>query len=107
MKSSISNLRISPRKLRLVADLIKGKKVSIALAELAALPKRSSAPLAKLINSAAANLTADRQISPDKLTIKDLRVDQGRVLKRMMPRARGRGAQILKRSSHVSVVLGF
>lgn len=104
MKAFLKNYRQSPRKVRLVADLLKGKQVDEALIELDFLVKRAGLPIKKLIESAAANaknLGADRT----SLFIKELRVDKGLVMKRMMPRAMGRGARINKRTSHVSVLL--
>lgn len=104
MKAFLKNYRQSPRKVRLVADLIKGKKVNKALVELDFLTKRASAPIQKLLSSAVANaknLGAD----VENLIVKEMRVDKGIVMKRMMPRAMGRGARINKRTSHVTVVL--
>src|SRR3989344_2513802 len=99
MKASIPNLRLSPRKVRLVADLVRGKSVPVALAELSFLTKRASLPIAKLIKSAAASAVAGR--TADTLVVRDIRVDKGVTLKRMMPRARGSAARINKRSSRV------
>jgi large subunit ribosomal protein L22 len=106
MKASLSNLRISPRKVRLVANLVKGKTVEEALAQLTFLTKRSSNPLSKLIKSAVANATENSKADKTKLFIKDFRVDKGQVLKRSMPRAFGRSAPIYKRNSHIEVTLG-
>jgi large subunit ribosomal protein L22 len=106
MKASLTNLRISPRKVRLVTDLVKGKSVPDALAQLQFLTKRSALPIAKLINSAVANAVQNSKADKDLLFIQDIRVDKGAVLKRMMPRAFGRGAQIKKRNSHLEVTLG-
>ena len=100
-KATLKNYRQAPRKVRLVADLVRGKSVERALALLANLPKRASDPMAKLIKSAVANSrTAARG-----LYISKIHVDGGVVMKRMMPRARGRGAAIKKRSSHITLVL--
>ncbi len=104
MKASLSNFRISPRKMRLVAGLVRGKSVPAALDQLTFLAKRSAEPMAKLIKSAVANARTNSK-HEGELVIKSVRVDGGQVLKRMMPRAMGRGAQILKRSSHVVVEL--
>lgn len=106
MKSSLTNYRQPPRKVRLVANLIKGKTVKNALAELELLPKRASLPIKKLILSAVANTKNNSKADENNLIVKDLRVDKGVVMKRMMPRARGTGFQILKRTSHILVVLG-
>ncbi len=105
MKAFLKNYRQSPRKVRLVADLLKGKSVERAVADLDFLPKRAAAPMKKLILSAVAN-AASLGRQRENLFIKDLRVDKGMVLKRMMPRAMGRGVMINKRSSHVLVLLG-
>lgn len=99
--AQLKNYRQAPRKVRLVADLVRGKSATRALMLLDTLPKRASLPMAKLIRSAVANAGA----SADDLYISKIAVDGGVVLKRMMPRARGRGAQILKRTSHVVVEL--
>ncbi len=101
--AKISNYRQSPRKVRLVANLVKGKKVAVALNQLGVTVKRASDPIAKLIESAVAN-AQNLNISGD-LYVKELRVDQGVTLKRSMPRARGRAFPINKRSSHVLLVL--
>lgn len=103
VSAKISNYRQSPRKVRLVADLVRGKNVTVALNQLAFTVKRSSDPIAKLIKSAVAN--AQNLNITDELFIKELRVDQGVTLKRSMPRARGRAFPINKRSSHVMLVL--
>ncbi len=105
MKAFLKNYRQSPRKVRLVASLVKGKKVEDALIELDFLAKRASTPIKKLVASALANA---KNLGKDANTlfIKELRVDKGLVMKRMMPRAMGRGARINKRTSHVTVVLG-
>jgi large subunit ribosomal protein L22 len=105
MKSSLTNYRQSPRKVRLVADLVKGKSVKNALAELDLLGTRASLPVKKLIQSAVANAKENNKVDADRLIVKELRVDKGVVLKRFMPRARGSAFGIKKRSSHIHVVL--
>lgn len=105
MKSSLTNYRQSPRKVRLVADLVRGKSVANALAELDMLGKRASLPVKKLILSAVANAKENHKVDADKLVIKEMRVDKGVVLKRFMPRARGSAFGIKKRSSHIHVLL--
>jgi large subunit ribosomal protein L22 len=104
MKAFLKNYRQSPRKVRLVAGLIKGKDVNEALAQLGFLAKRASEPVKKLLLSAIANA---KQIGKDKenLFIKELRVDKGIVMKRMMPAAMGTGHRINKRTSHITLVL--
>jgi large subunit ribosomal protein L22 len=103
--ATLTNYRQSPRKVRLVANLVKGQKVDSALIALTFLSKRSALPVRKLILSAVANAKHNSQIEQASLFVKDLRVDQGVTLKRMMPRARGSAARINKRSSHLLVVL--
>jgi large subunit ribosomal protein L22 len=105
MKAFLKNYRQSPRKVRLVANLIKGKKVEEALVELDFLVKRASTPVKKLIESAVANAKNDGKQAED-LFVKDLRVDKGIILKRWRARAMGRGARINKRTSHITLILG-
>jgi large subunit ribosomal protein L22 len=105
MKAFLKNYRQSPRKVRLVADLIKGKKVTDALLELDFLAKRSGAPIKKLLSSAVSN-AKNIGIEKDNLTVKEFRVDKGIVMKRFMPRAMGRASRINKRTSHVTIILG-
>ncbi|MDO8517831.1 MAG: 50S ribosomal protein L22 [bacterium] len=102
--ASLKNYRQSPRKVRLVADLMRGKTAERALVLLAALPKRASGPLEKLLKSAVANLPAGRP-APGEYYISSIQVNGGVVMKRSMPRARGRASQILKRTSHMTLEL--
>ncbi|MEI7765435.1 MAG: 50S ribosomal protein L22 [bacterium] len=104
MKAFLKNYRQSPRKVRLVASLVKGKKVDQALVELDFLVKRAGLPIRKLLLSAIANAT-NMGISRENLIIKELRVDKGIVMKRMMPAAMGTGHRINKRTSHVTILL--
>jgi large subunit ribosomal protein L22 len=105
MKAILKDYRQSPRKVRLLADLVRGKKVADALATLKFVDKRASGPFSKVIASAIANA---KQTGADesKLFIKSVSVDKGTVLKRSMPRARGSASRINKRNSHISVELG-
>lgn len=105
MKASLKNYRQSPRKVRLVAKSVLGKRVNDAMLTLSFMPKRAADPLKSLISSAVANATNSGAKTED-LVITSLRVDKGIVLKRMMPRARGSAYRINKRTSHVTVVLG-
>ena len=105
--AQLRSVRIAPRKLRLVADAIKGKNVEAAESELRYIVKRGSRPLLKLLKSAVANAYNNVKIPQSaKLYVRDLRVDEGRAFKRSMPRARGRASLIRKRTSHVKLVLG-
>ena len=98
-------LRISPRKLRLVADVVRNMKVEEALQRLRLLPKAATRPVIKLINSAAANAEHNFELVKDNLYIKEIRVDEAAPLKRWMPRAHGRATPILKRGSHLQLTL--
>jgi large subunit ribosomal protein L22 len=98
-------LRISPYKVRLVADLVRGKKVDEALTILKFLPKKSGRLINKTLRSALANAENARTIDVDTLFIKLLLVDEGPKLKRWRPRAMGRATRILKRTSHITMVL--
>ena len=104
MKAFLKNYRQSPRKVRLVANLVKGKKVSEAVAELDFLVKRAGFPIKKLLLSAVANATS-QGVDKENLFIKELRVDKGIVMKRMMPAAMGTGHRINKRTSHITLLL--
>ena len=105
MKASLKNYRQSPRKTRLVTELVKGKTVPEALTALKFLNKRAASPIAKLISSAAAN--AEKQGEDSRtLVISNIAVDKGIVMTRFMPRAFGRAAPIRHRMSHVVVTLG-
>lgn len=105
MKAILKNYRQSPRKVRLVADFLRGKNVSIALREVNFLTKRASHPIKKLIESAAANAKENFGIEKEDLVIKEIQVNKGFTLKRSLPRAFGRASAIHKHSSHVSIIL--
>ncbi len=104
MKASLKNYRQAPRKVRLIANLIKGKSVAVAQLELKHLVKRGALPMEKLLASAVANAKM-AGADVENLIVKEVRVDQGLVMKRMMPRAFGRGAPIHKKHSHVLLEL--
>lgn len=103
--ASVKNHRIAPRKVRLVADMIRGKSVSDARLILAHALKKARHPLADLLDSAVANATHNHQIHADTLFIKEIRVDGGVVMKRSMPVSRGSAHPIKKRTSHMSIIL--
>ena len=105
MKAFLKNYRQSPRKVRLIADLIRGKEVGKALETLKFMNKRASLPVEKLILSAVANARSGG-VETGKLVVTKIAVDKGTVLKRFMPRARGSAARINKRSSHITLELG-
>ena len=98
-------IRISPQKARLVADLVRGKDVESALNTLRFMPKKGARISRKVIESALANAGQNDSIDVDTLYIKSIYVDGGPMLKRIRPRAMGRATRILKRTSHITVVL--
>lgn len=105
MKAILKNYRQSPRKVRLIADVVRGKKVNDALDALAFVDKKAAEPFAKVIRSAAAN-ARDLGKNPDTLTITKVTVDKGPTYRRIMPRARGSASPINRRNSHITVELG-
>lgn len=105
MQATLKNYRQAPRKVRLVADLIRGKKVVEALNALSFLPKKAAAPFKKLVESALANAKQQGKEDREVLSIAELRVDKGVTFTRFMPRARGRATPIRKHASHVTLVL--
>ncbi len=98
-------VRISPFKVRVVLDIIKGKPVVEALAILKNTPKAASEVLYKLVNSAVANAENNMNLSRDELFIAECYANEGPTLKRIMPRAQGRAFRINKRTSHITVIL--
>jgi len=104
-KAHARQIRISPQKARLVADLVRGKDVETAINTLRFMPKKGARILRKVIESALANASQNESIDVDTLFVKTIFVDGGPMLKRIMPRAQGRANRILKRSSHITVVL--
>lgn len=99
-------VRIAPRKVRLVVDMVRGKPVSEALDTLRLVHKAASPQLAKVIRSAVANAENNQGMDADNLFIKKAFVDEGPTMRRFMPRAMGRATIIRKRTSHITVVLG-
>ncbi|MGO0058751.1 50S ribosomal protein L22 [Brevibacillus fluminis] len=98
-------IRIAPRKVRLVVDLIRGKQVGEALAILKHTPKAASPVVEKVLKSAIANAEHNYEMDVNSLVVGQVFVDQGPTLKRFRPRAMGRASRIHKRTSHVTVVL--
>ncbi len=106
--ATLKNIRVSPRKVMLVADVVRGRKVYNVLSFLENTRKAVNPSLARLIKSAMANAQQkDKNVDVDKLMIRIIKVDKGFILKRMRPRAMGRGALIRKKSSHIYVGLGY
>lgn len=104
MKAELRSYNQSPRKVRLVAELVKGKSVKQALTALSFLPKRASMPVKKLIESAVANAKAKGE-DVEKLKIKNIIVDSDGMMVRYMPRAQGRATPIRRKKSRVSITL--
>lgn len=105
MKAFLKNYRQSPRKVRLLADLVRGKDVQKALSILSFANKRAAGPFTKVLQSAVANAKAQGK-NTDTLLVRHVAVNQGVTTKRFMPRARGSASPINRRSSHITVALG-
>ena len=105
IKAYLNYLRISPRKVRIVSKLIKGKNIKEAKSILKNTAKRSAPQIFKLLNSAVANAKHNFQIDSDSLFVKNILVNKGPTLKRRLPRARGMATPINKRSSHIAIIL--
>ncbi len=104
-KAILKYARISPRKVRRVTDLLKGKKAGDALVNLGFLPHKGSKIVAKVLKSAMANAEQKKVADPESMKIMNILVDQGPTMKRMMPRAMGRADMIKKRTSHITLLL--
>lgn len=105
-KAIVRYVRITPRKVRLVSDLVRGKSITDALTILKfSTRKRTAQTLSTLLESAMANAEQKGRIDVDNLFVKSLLVDQGPTLKRFTSRAKGQGMRILKKTSHITVVL--
>ena len=105
--AKLKYLRIPPRKVRLVTDLIRGKSVEGAQAILDFTVKKAAKPLNKLLNQAVANAKNNLHLDPANLYISKITVDGGPQYKRWMPRARGQASEIQKRTSHITIILDF
>ncbi|MDP2933904.1 MAG: 50S ribosomal protein L22 [bacterium] len=105
VRARLGDLHMSPRKVRLVIRLIKGKTVTQARQILKFTVKKATHPILKLLNSAAANASHNFQLQPDTMIVKNITANQGRVMRRFMPRAQGRAFPIKKRQSIVDVIL--
>lgn len=98
-------IRISPRKVRLVGDLIKARNINDAMGILTYMPKKASFILKKLLDSAIANARQKKYVDVDNLYVKNVIVDGGPMMKRFLPRAMGRATKIRKRTSHITMIL--
>lgn len=105
VKASLKHLRMSPRKARLVIDVIRSMPVTTALDQLKFINKKATDPIASLVNSAIANAVNTYSLEADNLYIKEIRSDEGVMLKRWMPRAHGRATSIRKRGCHLNIIL--
>jgi large subunit ribosomal protein L22 len=103
VKAVANDIGISPQKVRLVIDMVRGKKVDEALSILSFLPTPTAKAVAKVIKSAVASAENNFQMSPTELRITEIFADQGHTLKRFRPQSRGRISPILKRSSNITV----
>lgn len=99
------NLDVSPRKARLVVDVVRGKRVNEALAMLQFMPQKSATMVRKVIQSAAANAENNYALDVDTLIVSEIYVNEGSTQRRFRPRAHGRVSPLLKRSSHVTAVV--
>lgn len=104
-KAITRGIRISAQKVRIVIDVVRGKPVGLALSTLLYMPQKAAREVARTIKSAAANAENNFNMDPDALIVKTIYADEGPTLKRFMPRARGRGDRIMKRSAHITVVV--
>ncbi len=105
VKASAKYMRISPRKVHKLVGAVKGKPVEIALNTLKFMPQKAAGILEKVIRSAVANADQNSEVDIDLLVVRNVVADQGPTLKRWRARARGRASRILKRTSHITVIL--
>jgi len=105
VQATARNVRMSPRKVRLVAEAVKGKPLGEALALLRFMPQRASGPVAKAVKSASANAENNLDMEPANLYVVRVFADAGRSLRRFRAKARGRAGPLRKRSSHITVVV--
>lgn len=104
-KAVAKYIRVSPQKTRLVADVIRGMKADTAVTTLRFMPKKAARILRKVLESAVANADQRDSVDVDTLYVKEITVDGGPMLKRFSPRAQGRATRILKRTSHITVIV--
>ncbi len=105
VRAKAKYIKMSPRKIRLVADVVRGMAANRALEQLKFINKKATLPITKLLNSGIANAINNYELDKDNLYIKEIRVDEGPVLKRWQPKAHGRATPIRKRMGHISLVL--
>ena len=105
VKATAKTVRVTPRKARLVLDLVRGKSVEEAMNICKFLPNKAAEEVGKVVKSAAANATNNNHMDASRLYVKACYANEGVVMKRWMPRAKGSASQILKRTSHITVVV--
>ncbi len=105
VKATAKHMRISAQKVRKIVDAIKGKPAEAGLNALKFMPQKSAGIVHKILRSAIANADQNAELDVDSLMIKNIIVDEGPTLKRFRARARGRGSRILKRTSHITVIV--
>jgi large subunit ribosomal protein L22 len=105
VKAVAKYIRISPQKVRKITGAVKGKPVETALNTLKFMPQKSAGLVGKVLRSAVANADQNENMDVDNLIVRNIFVDQGPTLKRFRARARGRGSRILKRTSHITVIV--
>ncbi len=105
VKATAKYMRISPQKVRKLVDAVKGKPAEAGLNTLKFMPQKAAGMVEKILKSAVANASQNTSLDVDALVIKNIIIDQGPVLKRFRARARGRGSRILKRTSHITVIV--
>src|SRR6185369_3303869 len=104
-KAVVRHVGMSPRKMRVIANLVRGKRVDEAMALLKLMPKKGATVIRKLLISAVANAEHKQEVDVDQLLVRDCNVDNGPILKRWMPRSMGRANRIQHRTSHVTVTV--
>ena len=105
VKATAKYMRISAQKVRRIVDAIKGRPAEAGLNALKFMPQKSAGIVEKILRSAIANADQNAELDVDSLVIKNIIVDEGPTLKRFRARARGRGSRILKRTSHITVIV--
>jgi len=105
IRAAVKFIRVSPRKIRLVMDQVRGRKVEEALNILSFAPQKGARILKKLINSAVANAEQNSDVDVDLLYVKRIYADEGPTMKRWRPRAQGRATRINKRTSHLTIIV--
>lgn len=104
-RAHLKYARISPRKVKIVCDLIRGKDTMVAAAILMQTPKAASELMQKLLHSAVSNAENNHEMDPDTLYVSEVYANPGPIIKRFMPRARGGADRIFKRTSHITIVV--